>query len=354
MRGAEGRGARAAPHAQPALPSLAVVIPAFNAAPSLPATLAAVTRSVLLAGWPEVEVIVVDDGSTDATASVARDMPGEVPVRVVSQENRGRFGARLRGIEEARSQLILLLDSRVETGHAALSFLAAQLRSFPERTVWNGHVTIDTRGNPYAGFWQAFAHLAWPKYMRRPALTSFGEEDFDAYPKGTTCFVAPRQALLEACASFQTFYDDLRLANDDTILIRDLARGRRIFLGPEFSFRYEARDSFSGFLRHSFHRGIVLVDGFLHPGNRWFAPLVAFLVATPAGAVVALRRPRTALAGLVALSGIAAIGARAVGTPRRSAIDFGILTVPFGFVYGAGIWTGVAVAARDRVRRPRR
>ena len=60
-----------------------VVIPAYNAAE----TIGQAIQSVLDQTVPAQEIIVVDDGSTDATASVAAGMAG--PITVIRQENRG-------------------------------------------------------------------------------------------------------------------------------------------------------------------------------------------------------------------------------------------------------------------------
>ena len=71
--------------------------------------LAEAIESILGQSHAEIEVIVVDDGSTDGSADLARSF-GD-PVRVVAQERRGPDGARNRGILEARGELIAFLDA---------------------------------------------------------------------------------------------------------------------------------------------------------------------------------------------------------------------------------------------------
>jgi glycosyltransferase involved in cell wall biosynthesis len=84
---------------------VSVVTPAFNAAE----TIGAAISSVLGQTFRDVEVVVVDDGSTDQTAAIA-EAYGD-PVRVVRQENRGVAAARNRGIREAAGELIAFCDA---------------------------------------------------------------------------------------------------------------------------------------------------------------------------------------------------------------------------------------------------
>ena len=86
-------------------PTIAVVIPAYNSAPYLAETLAAITGQ----SRPPDEIIVVDDGSTDNTAQIARDFGA--PVRCISIDNGGQGRARAIGIEKAASDWIALCDS---------------------------------------------------------------------------------------------------------------------------------------------------------------------------------------------------------------------------------------------------
>lgn len=89
-------------------PRVSVVIPAFNSAWSIERTLA----SVLSQTMQDFEVIVVDDGSTDALQeAVGRAARDDHRVRVIRQDNRGLASARNRGIREARAALVAPLDA---------------------------------------------------------------------------------------------------------------------------------------------------------------------------------------------------------------------------------------------------
>ena len=89
----------------PDLPLVSVVIPAYNAA----ATLAATLDSVLAQTYPHIEIVVVDDGSRDDTAGVlARYAPR---VRAIRQANGGLAAARNAGLSAATGEFIALLDA---------------------------------------------------------------------------------------------------------------------------------------------------------------------------------------------------------------------------------------------------
>jgi len=85
-----------------------VVVPAYNAADVLPATLAALARQTLPA--EDFEVIVVDDGSRDATADAAQ----KAGALVIRQENQGPGAARNAGARQARGEILLFTDADCE------------------------------------------------------------------------------------------------------------------------------------------------------------------------------------------------------------------------------------------------
>jgi glycosyltransferase involved in cell wall biosynthesis len=87
-------------------PLVSVVVPAHQSA----ATIGATVASVLWQTYPTVELVVVDDGSTDATAAVV-EAPGDPRIRLVRQGQSGPGAARNHGLAEARGQLVAFVDS---------------------------------------------------------------------------------------------------------------------------------------------------------------------------------------------------------------------------------------------------
>jgi len=86
--------------------SVSVVVPAFNAARTLTETV----ESALSQTVRDLEVIIVDDGSSDGTVAVARSIQ-DPRVRVVTRENGGAAAARNTGISEATGTWVAFLDA---------------------------------------------------------------------------------------------------------------------------------------------------------------------------------------------------------------------------------------------------
>ena len=123
-----------------------MVVPAFNEAGRLGPTLAAI-RTFLLADrrWLPAEVVVVDDGSTDATAATTRDLApsGEVRVALLSHPvNRGKGAAVRTGFAASRGESVLLSDADLATPIEELHRLAAATSG---TTVAVGSRAVDRR-----------------------------------------------------------------------------------------------------------------------------------------------------------------------------------------------------------------
>lgn len=84
--------------------TVSVVVPVYNGERYLAEAL----ESVRQQGDTSIEILVIDDGSTDATPDIVRNWAG---VRYVRQENRGPAAARNAGIALAQSDLIAFLDA---------------------------------------------------------------------------------------------------------------------------------------------------------------------------------------------------------------------------------------------------
>ena len=106
-RGMAARPAPAIAGAAMTSPRVSVVIPCWNAARTLGATL----ESVLAQTWPNLEIIVVDDGSTDDSADEARRFAARGVALARLGHNRGQTAALNVGVRAARGEFIQYLDA---------------------------------------------------------------------------------------------------------------------------------------------------------------------------------------------------------------------------------------------------
>ncbi len=95
-----------------AAPKYSIVIPAYNESARIPATLESVVGCIRARGW-NAEVLVVNDGSTDKTAEVVREIARNAPeIRLIENPtNRGKGYSVRKGMLEARGQIALFTDS---------------------------------------------------------------------------------------------------------------------------------------------------------------------------------------------------------------------------------------------------
>jgi glycosyltransferase involved in cell wall biosynthesis len=112
---------------------VSVIIPAFNAA----AYLAQAVESVRATSQELLEIIVVDDGSTDITAHVAQSL---LEARYVRQENAGPAAARNTGIRASQGAILAFLDADDLWAQGKLAAQLRVMREFPEIHLVAGRV----------------------------------------------------------------------------------------------------------------------------------------------------------------------------------------------------------------------
>lgn len=172
-------------------PLVSVVIPAFNAEATLRQTL----RSVAAQDYPRLEILIVDDGSTDSTAAIAASFCAAEPrARLLRKENGGVASARNHGIAQARGDYVAPIDADDLWHPAKISRqVAAALRApQPPGFVYCWFRDIDEAGQvwrdgpPLAVEGRALRRLAYanfvgngsaPLFSRRALLDSGGYDE---------------------------------------------------------------------------------------------------------------------------------------------------------------------------------
>ena len=128
------------------MPAVSVIMPAYNAERYL----ATAVESVLRQTWRDLELLIVDDGSTDGTAELAQRFAArDDRVRVLQQDNAGPGPARNTAFRAADGRFFAFLDSDDEWDAAFLSEHLAVLRARPDVDVVVGNAL--NRGGPRDG-----------------------------------------------------------------------------------------------------------------------------------------------------------------------------------------------------------
>lgn len=125
------------------MPEVSVVIPTYNSAKYV----VEAVESVLAQTWQDLEILVIDDGSTDDTEQVMRRY--EAPVRYLRQENGGVAVARNRGIQESLGRYVAFLDADDTWLPHKLARQMEALRQQPHhRACYSAFTVVDAELNP--------------------------------------------------------------------------------------------------------------------------------------------------------------------------------------------------------------
>lgn len=163
---------------------VSIIVPAFNAEATLGATLA----SLRAQRYPDFEIVVVDDGSTDGTAALVRAID-DPRIRLISQANRGLAGARNSGIHAARGAYIGLCDADDLWRADKLAAHVRHLDFCPEVGIsYSGSALIGADGAPLG-------------LAQRPRLSTVSPEHiFERNPIGNGSSPVIRRETLRAIA----------------------------------------------------------------------------------------------------------------------------------------------------------
>jgi cellulose synthase/poly-beta-1,6-N-acetylglucosamine synthase-like glycosyltransferase len=143
-------------------PSVTVLVPAYNEETVILDTI----RSALASGYPKLEILVIDDGSTDHTAELVRDNYGRDPrVRLLLQPNRGKPTALNNGLTEATGEIIVSIDADTIVDANAIPLLVRHFAD-PKVGAVAGNVKVMNR-NRWLTRWQALEYITSQNLEKR-------------------------------------------------------------------------------------------------------------------------------------------------------------------------------------------
>ena len=109
---------------------VSVIIPAHNASAWISESIASACDQT----WPDVEIIVIDDGSTDETVEVVSEIPDD-RVRLIRQDNLGAASARNAGTRESRGAFVQYLDADDILSRDKIELQLSALSNAPEGSI---------------------------------------------------------------------------------------------------------------------------------------------------------------------------------------------------------------------------
>jgi peptidoglycan-N-acetylglucosamine deacetylase len=143
-------------------PQVSVLIPAYNEEAAIVDTVAA----ALASNYPHLEVLVVNDGSTDRTADLVRQNFGRDPrVRLLMQTNRGKPTALNHGLAEATGEVIISIDADTIVDPEAIPRLVRHFAD-PKVGAVAGNVKVMNR-NRWLTRWQALEYITSQNLEKR-------------------------------------------------------------------------------------------------------------------------------------------------------------------------------------------
>jgi hypothetical protein len=209
-----------------AAPLVTVVVPAFNAERTLADTL----RSVLAQTYRNIEVLVVDDGSTDGTADVAESLAADDPrLSLIRKENGGCASARNLGIARAHGVFVAPIDAD-DLWHPTKierQVSAALAAAEPPGFVYCFFRPIDGDGN--------LARPVAPYTCRGNVLLHHLHTNFVGNGSGPLLF---RAAALEAGGYDERLGRQGAIGCEDLLLQLQIARRHPVEVVPEFLVGY--------------------------------------------------------------------------------------------------------------------
>ena len=175
-----------------------VVIPLFNKAPYVEKAI----RSVLAQTYTDYELIVVDDGSKDDSASIAAQaVQGRLNCRLIQQENAGVSVARNNGVSLSNGDYLCFLDADDWWEPTFLEEMSELIEEYPEAGIYGTNYTIvneakhKTRVAPvavesgfergYINYCQVYAKtLAMPLWTGAVCIPRSVFDETEGFPKG--------------------------------------------------------------------------------------------------------------------------------------------------------------------------
>jgi cellulose synthase/poly-beta-1,6-N-acetylglucosamine synthase-like glycosyltransferase/spore germination protein YaaH/peptidoglycan/xylan/chitin deacetylase (PgdA/CDA1 family) len=216
---------------------VSVLIPAYNEEATIAKTLQALRHST----YQNLEILVINDGSTDQTSTVVKAVAQtDQRIRLIEKTNGGKSSAANLGLEQARGQLVVTIDADTILYPFTIAELIKPFAD-PQVDAVCGNVEVGNVHNLLTGF-QALEYITSQNFDRR----AFDELNCISVVPGATG--AWRKSKIIGVGG----YMEDTLTEDADLTLRLLINGGRIVYAPEARSRTEAPETVSALAKQRF------------------------------------------------------------------------------------------------------
>ncbi|USN96597.1 MAG: glycosyltransferase [Candidatus Nomurabacteria bacterium] len=256
--------------------SLSIILPLFNASEDIDALFTCLSRQVSI-DKASMEIIIVNDGSTDTTMQVVENsrnlLSGFFKINIVEHSsNIGLAKTRLDGAKSAKGKYLTFIDKKCRPDNDYLISFINKNRNIvignpyinKSRSLWARVLTLIRKRIYYPYFNHPFDdiildHAAYKKFKNKGG--------------GGSMYVL-RTYYLRVAKNMPTG----KHVNDDSLFIEQLSKIEPILKTSSAKIEYLNRSGFTENIIHLYGRGPKFVDFYAKPGRRFFIPIVVLIV----------------------------------------------------------------------------
>lgn len=222
----------------PEPPAISVVIPSYNHASYVEAAVRSVLDSRLTAEGTSLELVIVDDGSTDDSRDRLEGFRSDSRVSIHHQENRGAHAALNRGIAASRGDVVFILNSDDLFHRERIQRCLDRFAADPQLAMVASWLEVIDDDGRVLGIKEAWRNMPpWPRPRSGPGLAATRDPQLallETNYVSTTSNIAFRRAVFDRGARFLP----LRYAHDWDFLLTASEHGRLgLIAAPLVSYR---------------------------------------------------------------------------------------------------------------------
>ena len=224
-------------------PFISVIVPVYN----MERLVGRCLRSIVSQSFKDIELLVIDDGSTDGSREVIRSfVTSDSRVRCFSISNSGSSAARNFGLDKAEGEYIMFIDADDEIEDCYLNRIADNAKSSKaDILIWG------IKRCPKDGYVEERKPQLRGMYDRKSFLLAFPKDHYGKH-KGLYGFVSNKLVKRSLVEEYGLRFDESMILMEDYVFYLDCySRATSFFCLPETGYRYNISETPKGSIRYS-------------------------------------------------------------------------------------------------------